>query len=311
MRLSPSSPKIGEIEKYLDNIQAGYNGECRVDQLIQETHFKIPFHILPNVELQASQNRFTQIDSLIITTSYICILEIKHLKGTLTFQENPYQLVQVTNGKIVKYVCPQQQILRTEDSLKFWLQKQLEIDIPIHKAIVLPNKQTYIESPPTKVKLLGPKEVALYLQELNNLPAKITKHQFDNVISKIKQSNKPYKSFPLAIKYDIPTNHLKMGIICPCGGSGRRISQRSWQCTYCKNNIENAITQAMQDWFWLFKNSITNEECRNYLQINNKSSITRILKSMNLTPIGHTSSRTYYYHYQKPLFKKSIPQSVT
>lgn len=197
MRLSPTFSKNIELQKELINIQAGYNGECRVDQLIQETHFTLPFQTLPNVEIQASPNRLIQIDSLIITPSYICILEVKHLRGTLKFLENPYQLIQSIDGTNTTYVCPQQQILRTVDSLEYWLQHEVGMQLPIFKAIVLPNKRTHIEIPPKQIKLLGPKEVSLYLQELNKYPAIITTNQFQHIINKIKNSNIPYNVFPL------------------------------------------------------------------------------------------------------------------
>ena len=305
MRLSPTFSKTTDLQKELENIQAGYNGECRVDQLIQETHFTLPFQTLPNVEIQASPNRLIQIDSLIITPSYICVLEVKQLRGTLKFLENPYQLIQTIDGSNTTYVCPQQQILRTVDSLEYWLQHEVGIQLPIFKAIVIPNKRTHIEIPPTQIKLLGPKEVPLYLQKLNKHPAIITTNQLQHIIYKIKNSNKPYNAFPLIKKHSIPLDQLKAGIICCCGGQGRRYSQRTWTCQTCGKNIDNAIKIAMQDWFWLFKSTITHKECSQYLQINNKNRITKLLKQMNLTPTGHTRSRTYHYNYREPLFKET------
>lgn len=303
IRINPASSKRVEIEKDFKNLQIGFKGEVRVDQLIKETHFRGPFHVLPNVELRVSPHRHVEIDTLIATQCFLCIFEVKNLRGSLKFNENPYSLHQMINGKTYSYPCPQQQVKRAADSLQYWLQQRFNLNIPIQKAIVLPNQQVLIENSPTKVRLLSPREIPLFLQGLDQHPNLFSLQQFQHIIETIKNEHTPFNNFPLSKKYNIPIKHFRTGIICPCGGSGQRKTQRTWICNKCQKSIHKAIEYTLYDWFLLFKSSISNRECCELLQIDSRNTITRILKNMNLVTTGNTSSRLYHYDYKKALFK--------
>ncbi|WP_412104683.1 MULTISPECIES: NERD domain-containing protein [Viridibacillus] len=65
------------------------------------------FFYFPNFECQLSPTRIAQIDSDLLTQSYILLIEIKNMRGTLHFQEQPYQLIQELEGHSIAYHCPQ------------------------------------------------------------------------------------------------------------------------------------------------------------------------------------------------------------
>lgn len=304
LRVNPAYPKRAEIEKDLENLKIGFKGEYRIDQAIKETHFTDAFYVLPNVELKVSPHRRIEIDTLILTERFICIFEVKNLKGTLKFNENPYSLHQTINGKTYSYPCPQQQTLRAADSLHYWLRQQFKINLPIQIAIVLPNPNVLIETAPTKVKLLSPREIPLFLQGLDTHSKIVSGNHLKQIVSTIKRENSPFNIFPLAEKYNIPINHLRTGIVCPCGGNGIRTTQRTWICTRCKETIKKAIENTLFDWFLLYKSSISHKECSNLLQIQNRNTVTKILKNMKLEATGSTRSRLYHYDYKKDLVKQ-------
>ncbi|QOV13493.1 NERD domain-containing protein [Viridibacillus arvi] len=294
---------INSIRQDSERILAGYKGELRVDHFVQETHFKLPYFYFPNVELQVSKFRFVQIDSLIITPSYICIFEVKNMRGVLRFHENPYQLVQIVDGEKRIYECPQSQIIRAVSSLKYWLQNN-KYEIPIYYKIVMPNTNTFIKKRPKKVQLLFNKEISIFLEQLNSLPHKLNVEEFRLLCNQLKSQIKPYNTFPLCQKYNLQTENLIPGMICTCGASIEYSSRRSQCCSNCKAPKQVILEQTMLDWFQLFKPTITNKECRGFLQIEDKFTISRLFKKMNLTPIGNTRSRVHHYDYNQPLFKK-------
>ena len=92
--------------------RAGYNGECQVDRFLKQVNFTEPYAILKEVNLKSDAQSFISIDTLIITQSYICLLEIKTIKGTLKFQSNPPQLLKDLDGVITPLKCPEQQLNR-------------------------------------------------------------------------------------------------------------------------------------------------------------------------------------------------------
>ncbi len=309
IRLSQHSSKRAEIVRDFENIKIGFSGEKRVDRAVLETHFSDIHYILPNVELRVSQNRQIEIDTLIITRSFICILEVKNLKGHLKFNENPYSLHQNLNGNVFSYPCPQMQVKRAGDSLNYWLKQHFNLDLPIHKAIILPNEHVLLETPPTQEKLLGLREIPLYLQSLEQQPHFISAQQLNAIISKLKEEQHPYNHFPLSEKYHIPLSHLQTGVMCQCGGKGIRQTQRTWLCNLCEQTIPQATENAVLDWFLLFKSSITHEECKKYLQECSQKSITRLISRTSLLQNGNNRSRKYIYRYNQPHFNKLLEKS--
>lgn len=306
LRVNPAFPIRAEIEKDFENLKIGYKGEHRIDQAIKETHFTDVFYVLPNVELRVSPHRQIEIDTLILTERFICLFEVKNLKGSLKFNENPYSLHQTINGKIYSYPCPQQQIMRAADSLQYWMRQRFKLNLPIQIAIVLPNQNVLIEKAPTKVKLLSPREIPLFLQGLDTQTKIVSPNYLQQIVSTIKNENSPFNIFPLSAKYNIPINHLRTGIVCPCGGNGIRTTQRTWICNKCRKIINKAIENTLIDWFLLCKPTISNKECSDILQIQNKNTITRILKTMDLQTSGCTRSRLYNYDYKKDLGKQEV-----
>ncbi|MBK3494798.1 NERD domain-containing protein [Viridibacillus sp. YIM B01967] len=293
---------INSIRQDIDRIQAGYKGELRVDHFIQETHFQLPIVYFPNAELQVSKYRFIQIDSLIITPSYICIFEVKNMRGILRFHENPFQLIQIVDGKKRIYDCPQSQIIRMASSLKYWLQKN-NIDLPIYYKIAMPNSNTFIKKSPKKVQLLFNKEIPIFLEQLNVLPHQLNSEEFHKLCVKLQSQIKPYNPFPLCNKYNLQPENLLPGIICFCGMQIEYSIRKNQKCIRCGASKKDILQQALLDWFYLFKPTMTNRECRHYLKIEDKYIVSRLLKNMNLKSIGNTKSRMYQYDYIQPLFK--------
>jgi hypothetical protein len=133
--------------------RAGYNGECQVDRFLKQINFTEPYAILKEVNLKSDSESFISIDTMIITQSYICVLEIKTIKGTLMFQSNPPQLLKDVDGVITPLKCPEQQLNRNIKRRYKWLKEQ-NILLPIHSYIVLPYSKTHVTLPPKFAKII-------------------------------------------------------------------------------------------------------------------------------------------------------------
>ncbi|MGE7625055.1 nuclease-related domain-containing protein [Viridibacillus sp. NPDC096237] len=301
-RLPADHQKIEDIKRQLENVTAGFNGECRVDQMVQEVQFNNHFFYFPNFECQLSPTRIAQIDSILITQSYILLIEIKNMRGTLHFNEQPYQLIQEIDGQSIAYHCPQMQLLRASDTFERWL-KNVELQqVPIYKTIIMPNSRTVIKTPPKTVPLIMSKEVALFIQKLNELPVVINEAQLDELIHAVKVNNKAYKHRPLCENYNIPIEQVKKGVICHCGTSGIRISERTWYCPDCHTAIPNSIEQTLHDWFSICAEEITIKKCMDFLECNSRTLISRELNNCNYIALGKTKSRRFKLNNKEPLF---------
>ncbi|MGE7918111.1 nuclease-related domain-containing protein [Viridibacillus sp. NPDC093762] len=302
-RLSPDNKKIEDIIRQLENVTAGFNGECRVDQMVQEVLFNNSFFYFPNFECQLSPTRIAQIDSVLLTQSYILLIEIKNMRGTLHFQEQPYQLIQELEGQSKAYHCPQMQLLRASDTFERWLKTMKFQQLPIYKTIIMPNSRTVIKTTPTTVPLIMSKEIALFIQKLNELPVVINEAQLEALIHLIKVNNKPYKHRPLCEKYNISIEQIKKGVICNCGTSGIRISERTWHCPKCQVAIPNAIEHTLYDWFSICAEEITIKESIDFLSCNSRSLISRVLNNSNYIAYGKTRSRRFKINNKETIYQ--------
>lgn len=69
--------------------------------------------------------------------------------------------------------------------------------------------------------------------------------------------------------------------------------KRTWHCPACKTNDLNAYKDALTTYFLLYKDSITNKECREFLLLNNRHEANKILSKSNLIKQGNNKSTIY------------------
>lgn len=215
------------------------------------------------------------------------------MKGELSFETTPSQLIQKTEEGEKAYSCPQIQVISAAYILKEFLLTHKILDLPVYCVIAMPNRKTIIRKPPKKVKLLFGRELPLYLEKLDELPPVITKNQIRKLTKSIEKNQSQIEFEPLASKYNININDIKKGVICACGHNGIRLSQRIWKCRKCHQKIEKPLEQAIEDWFLLIKSTITIREGMEFLGIDDRNYVRAIFKKFGLVSNGHTHNIVY------------------
>lgn len=79
---------LDEIETILYRKKAGRAGEEIVEQTLSEVIFPEGTRVYRNVSLQIRKGYQIEIDVLILTPSFVLILEVKNIAGTLVFNED-------------------------------------------------------------------------------------------------------------------------------------------------------------------------------------------------------------------------------
>ncbi|OMC84807.1 hypothetical protein BK130_04135 [Viridibacillus sp. FSL H8-0123] len=101
------------------------------------------------------------------------------------------------------------QLIRATDTFERWLKNMKFLQLPIYKTIIMPNSRSVIKTAPTPVPYIMSKEIALFIQKLNELLVVINKAQLGAVIHSIKVNNRSFKHRPLCGKYNIPIEQKK------------------------------------------------------------------------------------------------------
>lgn len=293
-RIPPNHRKVQHLKEQLYRISAGYSGECNVDSYIERTRFPESTKVFTDVQLRISPNFTFQIDTLIITESYVLIVEVKNIKGTIRFVQNPPHLEQVLEtGDEAVIDCPVYQVESNKLNLDEWL-LQRGIKLKTLGLVVLANSNTKVKDVPEDFPIIYKKQLPFYLQSFRSFETVFSTAQINEISKEIDKEQQNFNPFPLCSYFHIDQQDLRTGFICHyCNQLLQRKSLRTWRCSRCEKDIKNPYEIAINDWFMLVKNSITNEECRKFLNLKDSNAARYVLSSSLLVKKGK-STGTFY-----------------
>ena len=228
-------------------------------------------------------------DTLILTKKYIALLEIKNIRGKIAFQKNPDQLIREFDGEVTPFKCPEQQITRQTKKLQVLL-KELKIDLPIKKLIVLAYSKTHVILPPKYTTIVMGCDISIYMDDYNQLPDVLSTTKFNQLSRQLAAKSFEYIPPSIAQTYPVKLADVKTGLICPI--CKRKVSGQL-KCPTCKVGKLLLQQQAVEDWFYLMKDSITNRECVYFLELKDKHAGNYLLNKLPLQPVNNHKLRHY------------------
>ncbi|PSL40657.1 nuclease-like protein [Planomicrobium soli] len=289
-RLPAHHTKRGLIQEKLNGARAGIGGEERLDQLLESFDPSYPYLLLQDVELPGK----CQIDLLVITPSQIVLLEVKNMAGRLRFTENPSALHQLTPaGETKGYKSPVVQIETAEMKVAKLL-KLIDYPLRIQSAIVVAYPSQIVESVPLGTKVWSADEVLLQLNRLQMAAPSISIDQMKMLGDHFLSIQEHYNPFPLAPKFNISLEEIESGVFCPrCLLKKMDRLVRKWECKSCYLLSSDAHFEALDEWFMLYKPTITTAECQEFLDLPDRDAAKRLLKRMGLEERGGRRHRQY------------------
>ncbi|MGG3571906.1 nuclease-related domain-containing protein [Bacillus gobiensis] len=273
---------------------AGFRGEQSLDYYFSQLP-KTNYYILHDVRIQ--RNHFFQLDTLILTTRFLLHLEVKNISGTLYFDRSFNQLIRNYDGKEQAFPDPLLQAKRQQKHLQSWVAENQFPAMPILPLIVISHPSTIIKS-----------EVGGSMQKVIHAAALLDKieqleQKYQKEILQIKDLKKMSR---LLIKQHTPSNpdilktfqinekEIKTGVHCPkCSFLPLEKSKKGWYCPACMDYDKHAHIEALKDYAYLMGLTITNQQAREFLQVDSRSIVTRLLKALNLQYTGNLKGRKY------------------
>ncbi len=304
-RLPANHTKQSTLSAKQASIEAGIGGEERVAEVLKSYTFTLKHHIFHDLSL-ASDSTF-QIDHLIQTPNFGVLLETKNISGSLEFKDHPPQLIQTKdNGQINSYESPVTQLERNTELLSLWLAAR-NIQLPLFGAVVLAYPKQIVAVPPADTTILFPNMIPPFIKGLPQGDRKLKPNTFQWLAAELVNRHRPYIPKPICESYQIPFGDFQPGVRCTtCGKLGMIKHKRTWHCKICDRNDSMAHVKDLQEWFLIFKRSITNRECREWLQVEDKYTANRILQSMNFRSEGTFRDRKYFIDFRKGMQPRDI-----
>ena len=286
-RIHPNHPQFTKLEQELKRQQAGDFGEKYIMNELQTLPNNV--RLLHNVVLPTVLA--IQIDILIITPNGIILLEVKNIKGNVLLKNNPRQLIRTSEtGEITIFTHPEIQLEQYMQGMKYFLQ-QHNISIPVYGAIVFPFNNVQIQREGEGLPILTAKDLPMYI---HTLPHQTNSICVQTIASKIMKNIKIKTPFPLCRYYNFDIHSLEPGIRCEkCRQYSIVRQKRTWLCNNCQHTCGRAHKLALREYYMLIGNTITNQQCRQFLKIDNADLAKRILKETCPTRSGSTKNRIY------------------
>lgn len=294
-RLHPEHEKLKKIQDTLASVKAGFGGEEHFDKQLFEFKPSYPHAILHDVCLQYDGVYF-QMDSILITPSFIIIFEVKNIAGKLIFLENPTRFVrQLSTGETTAMQSPIAQLERKRHFLREWLlRKGIRVPVPIKGIVAFAYAKEIQPVSVPDIHITFAYQVPTYLYNLPMKKQLLASRLIFDLALELKRSHEEYDPFPLRKRWDIMCSDLLPGVIChQCKFRGMKWERRKWICPRCKNRGSENHLAAIADWFYLVDKKMTNRDFREFLLVDNNHVAKRLLAKSQLYLKGERKGSYY------------------
>lgn len=290
-RLTVCHPSLPVLTSRRVSVEAGIGGEERVAEVFRKN--SLPFEHRIFHDLSPSSDEQFQMDTYFMTPWYGLVLEVKNIGGELEFKDNPSQLIRTKeDGHRDGYESPVVQLERNQELLGAWLRNR-GIQLPVYGAVTLAYPKQIVAVPPSKTKLLFPNLIPSYIRSIPQQTKKLDIETFNWLSSELLASHQRFIPKPICEGYRIPFGDFQPGVGCVlCGRIGMIKLPRTWQCPFCGARDQHAHQRTLLEWFLIYKRTITNRECREFLGVDIQTA-KRILHSMNWQFEGTFRNRSY------------------
>jgi len=292
-RLSSNHQEMKSIQREIYNRRAGFGGEQHFDQKMTEFQPSYPHAILHGICLK-QDGVFFEMDSILITPSFIIIFEAKNIGERLILSSNPTQFIKVSSDGARKgLTSPVAELERKAFHLNEWLLER-KIKIPISKVVAFAysNELTVTDIKGTKIAFAY--EIPAYLRTLTVNKPILTKIKIQNLANEMIRHHDEYNPFPMLATMNITSAEIQPGVICPnCSFIGMKWLDQKWMCPPCKHTGKTEHQGAIKDWFMLINYKMTNRQFRYFTKMQDRNIATRLLAKSSLEMRGER--RTSYY----------------
>lgn len=301
-RTISSHPKRGAVEESYQKQMTGHRGVKSIEYYLE----KLPtesFEIIHDLRLKCiNSDKFFQIDTLLLSTTVIIPIEVKNWAGDLHFEKKLNQVIRTfpdqSKGKRV-----QNPVLQVRDQaveLKMWLDAHDLGNIPIEYLFVNSNNQSVITTDYGNEQILQNVSTSealtdkIYHINRKHKQANVKRSYLKKVSDALIDAHTP-QTLDIQQIYKISPAEIITGVHCPkCFSIPMTYRKGKWCCHQCDYRSKTAFLPTLNDYFILYKPTITNQEFRQFFHLPSTSLANKHLKYANLPFTGSKKGRIYH-----------------
>ncbi|WP_157967411.1 nuclease-related domain-containing protein [Paraliobacillus zengyii] len=291
-RISPLDPLYSLLTENLRREQSGYNGEQLLDyyyrQLVKQPLFLHGLRIKDKVG-----SDFFQIDTLMLFSNFILIVEVKNYTGSLTYEVETGLLTRKRdNGALDRFDDPRAQVEMQRSRLQRYLDRP---DIPVYTVVVFANPNCILQVNGTQPNFLLRERLPQHITQLLASHSSVPTNQPETLqlANHLRDSHQP-SNVTVFEKYRIHRKSIRNGVWCTsCKRAFMIRENRSWHCPSSFHKDSDASSRTFQEFKILFGNEITNQQAREFLNLESRKTATRLLQKANFKVIGKNKGVKY------------------
>lgn len=292
-RLPQEDPEYEYFQNLYKRVKLGYEGELRVDREWREIDILSEYYLLHNFESENEQGHSHQIDTIFLCQHFLLLVEIKNISGRIDFDQVKHQLIRTRfDGTIEGFHSPIDQIERHVRFVKKQLEKW-DSSLPIEYAIVIAESSTVIGAVPSDVAVFHVSGLQVKLNKLFSAypQPQIPKEKLELLKRQFLKQHQP-KDWTLTID----KRKLRKGVLCQtCEYKYVMVFEYGYfVCPKCKCKSKEALLEALHDYRYLQNEWVTNNDLREYLGIDSRYAVNRLIKDLNLKYKGTFRDRKYF-----------------
>lgn len=299
-RLPQNHPKYQQILEELGRRQAGYQGEVSLDYYLRFLPIE-KYMILHDLNLPDGDYN-CQIDTLLLTSEFSLIVDVKNMAGKLIFDTENGQFTQINNEKEKGYPDPIAQAERHQEYIKKLLAEHKFPAVPVDYLVVMSNGYSSYTVTGKNAYKVKPRvcKADVFINKIKF---------FENIYSEPILNTKDLRKLGrLLVKMNkIPTNYILnkygikkediiTGVFGPnCNQHAPLIRKKQkWYCPSCDTFSKDAHINALKDYFLLIDSKITNKQFREFVHLKSHDAAKRLLLAANLNYSGSKKVRVYF-----------------
>ncbi|AYC28579.1 nuclease-related domain-containing protein [Paenisporosarcina cavernae] len=264
-RLNPHHSSYAYLEQTLYRKKSGIAGELQLQKLLNTKTLLYDNFILFDLHLFSSG--LFQIDCLLVTRSFVLVLEMKNIAGSIVIHPTSHNLERTRSDGQVNYMRnPFYQLRETMDLLEdFFLMNG--INLPVKGVLVFRDANSALNVKENSLPSVTLPDLHGFLRRTKSNENLLTPEAFINVIDSLLTKHFCYIPKPISERFDIPKKDFTIGVKCPnCLKFGMKRLHGTWMCVDCKNFHRTAHISALLDYQFLFSKTISRIEMEKFLQ---------------------------------------------
>lgn len=293
--LRKTHPSYKQLLDELALYSAGHYGEKSIDYYLKLI-FEKDMIILNSLRIPLNGVHF-QIDTLLLTTKTLIILEIKNMTGTISFDHAFGTMIQ-DQTKI--YQDPITQVNNQKAQLNMWLKQNGFHNIPIDTLVVFVNKNVRLireGNQPIDDRIIMSYRLRDKYNEIQQRYKRTTENIPKEKIAQHLTKAHTQNNQSILETYELTYKDFSLGVKCPtCLQKMKRIHS-NWVCKQCKYKSRDTHVNALKDYYLIFGPRINNAKARLWLDLQSPDVAKYLIQKMNPIEISDKRNRIYEFNF--------------